>query len=119
MENEQVLKESIIAIASEMFRFQHVFEKAISKLDVLEQKKYLSQYTWFSKRVYKAVADAGLQLICLDGELYDPGMAITPLNIEDFDTEDVLFVAQTLEPIIMQDSKVIKSGTAILGRIEK
>lgn len=119
MENEQILRESIIAIASEMFRFQNVFHKAISKLDVLEQNKYLSQYAWFSKRVIKAVAAAGLQIISLDGELYDPGMAITPLNIEDFDTDDVLYVAQTLEPIIMQGSKVVKSGTAILGRIEK
>ena len=44
MENEQILRESIIAIASEMFRFQHVFEKAISKLGTLEQKKYLRVY---------------------------------------------------------------------------
>ena len=110
------LQNSLISIASELFRFQKVFEKAISKLDIDERNKYVSQYAWFSKKVYKALDEANLKLLNIEGQLYDPGMAV---NIDDFDADDQLYVLQTIEPIIMQDDKVFKTGTVILGRIEK
>ena len=113
------LQNSLISIASELFRFQKVFEKAISKLDIDERNKYVSQYAWFSKKVYKALDEANLKLLNIEGQLYDPGMAVTPLNIDDFDADDRWYVLQTIEPIIMQDDKVFKTGTVILGRIEK
>lgn len=120
METElQKLKENLIAIALEQYRFQRVFAKAISKLELEEQAKYTSQFAWFSKRVVKALDAAGLRIVDVDGQLYDPGMAVTPLNIEDFETKDILYVSQTVEPIIMQDNAVIKTGTVILGRAEK
>ena len=67
----------------------------------------------------KALDDSGLRIVDLDGQPYDPGMAVTPLNIEEFETDDVLYVAQTMEPIIMQNDVVVKTGTVLLGRIEK
>ena len=113
------LTDSIISIASETFRFQRVFAKAISKLDIEEQNKYSSQFAWFSKKVIKALDEAGLKIVNVDGQLYDPGMAVTPLNIEDFETDDILYVEQTMEPIIMQENAVVKTGTVILGRVQK
>lgn len=118
METNNLLN-SLISIASELFRFQGVFEKAISKLEMDEQNKYLSQYKWFSKKVYKALEDANLRLLSVEGQLYDPGMAVTPLNIDDFETDDQLYILQVIEPIILQNDTVIKTGTVILGRIEK
>ena len=113
------LKDNLVVIASELHRFKGVFSKAISKLDLDEQNKYSSQFQWFSKKVTKALDDAGIRVVILDGQLYDPGMALTPLNIEDFEAEDILYIAQTVEPIIMQDNAVIKTGTVILGRVDK
>lgn len=113
------LQASLVSIASEMFRFQHVFEKIVSRLEIDEQKKYLSQYAWFSKRVYQALDLAGLRLIDITGELYDPGMAVSALNLEDFDANDTLFVVQMMEPIIMCGTEIAKIGTVILGRIER
>ena len=113
------IQKNLVVIAIELHRFKSVFAKAISKLDVDEQNKYSSQFQWFSKKVTKALDDAGIRVVTLDGQLYDPGMAATPLNIEDFEAEDILYVAQTMEPIIMQDNAVIKTGTVILGRADK
>ena len=119
MENEySKLQQSLVSIASELFRFQHVFEKAVSKLAIDEQNKYMSQYAWFSKKVVKALTDANLKPLNLEGQLYDPGMAVTPLNIDDFEPDDPLYIMQMIEPIIMQDDIVLKTGTVILGRVE-
>ena len=63
--------------------------------------------------------DAGLLCIDVEGKIYDPGMAVTPLNIDDFEPDDDLFVEQMMEPIIMRDGKVQKTGTVLLGRFEK
>ena len=120
MNNElELMKSNLIVIATEFFRVQRVFNKAMSKLDVDEQTKYNSQFAWFSKKVAKALDDSGLRIIDIDGQLYDPGMAVTPLNIEEFETDDVLYIAQTMEPIIMRNDAVVKTGTVLLGRIEK
>lgn len=115
---EERLQASLIGIASELFRFTRVFEKAVSRLDYEERNRYYSQFSWFSKRVLKAMDEAGLKLINLEGQLYDPGMAVTPLNIEEFEEEDGLYVAQMLEPVVMKEGTLIKMGTALLGRIE-
>lgn len=110
------LRDNLILIASELTRFQRIFEKAVSKLNVEEQGKYLSQYTWFSKRVQKALSDSDLRIINFEGQAYDIGMAVTPLNLDDFEKNDALFVMQTIEPTIMQGDSVCRVGTVILGR---
>jgi hypothetical protein len=112
------LQKSLISIASELFRFQYVFEKAVSKLALDEQGKYMSQYGWFAKKVYRALDDVHLKLVNLEGQQYDSGMAVTPLNIDEFQESDQLYVAQMIEPIIMCDDAVMKMGTVILGRVE-
>ena len=117
MKDIEVLQNSIANISSELCRFKNVFEKAISKLDFEEQSKYMSQFAWFSKKVTKAVEDAGLRIVSLEGQAYDTGMAVTPLNIDDFEVEDELKIVQMIEPIIMQEDTVLKTGTVLLGRI--
>lgn len=111
------IKNSVIEIAVEHYRFKNTFIKAINKLDFEEQSKYMSQFAWFSKKVTKAVEDAGLRIVSLEGHAYDPGMAVTPLNIDDFEVEDELKIVQMIEPIIMQEDTVLKTGTVLLGRI--
>ena len=118
MDNNKQLTDSIASIASELFRFKSVFIKAISKLDLEEQNKYNSQFAWFSKKVLKALDNTGLRIVTVDGQMYDAGMAVTPLNIDEFEPNEELFVKQTIEPIIMKDNAVYKTGTVILGRID-
>lgn len=112
------LRDSLVSIASELFRFKRVFSKAISKLEIDEQNKYNSQFAWFSKKVTKALEESNLRVISVDGQTYDPGMAVTALNLDDFEPEDTLYVVQTMEPIVMENESIIKTGTVILGRKE-
>ena len=118
-EKNDLLIQSIVDIMSETYRFKRVFAKAVSKLEVEDQNKYASQFAWFTKRVDKAAENAGLSLVDLSGQEYDPGMAVTAMNIDDFEPEDELFIEQMMEPIIMRDGKVQKTGTVLLGRFEQ
>lgn len=118
MENNEKIMESVTDIASELFRFKRVFEKAIRKADLEERNKYMSQFGWFQKKVDKALENLDLKIVNVEKQPYDPGMAVTPLNLDDFSNEESLIVIQMVEPIIMKDEKLIKAGTVILGRAE-
>ena len=118
MEDYEALKNSLIGIAGELFRFEGVFERVLARLPIDEQQKYMSQYSWFSKKVIKALDLAGLKILNLQGKEYNPGMAVTPINLDDFDPEDHLYIQQMIEPIIMEQNTVIKTGTVILGRFD-
>ena len=68
-----------------------------SKLDPNDQKRYQTQMRWFEKKLEEFLAQFGWQIVDVEGHPFDPGMAATPLNIEDFDEEDSLMVDQMLE----------------------
>jgi len=112
------LRKSIIDMAVESWRFRRVFEKAMSKLNAGDSSKYVSQFAWFIKKVDAALENAGLRIVNVEGQYFDVGMAVTPLNMDDFDTHDRLFVEQMIEPIIMDAESVVKTGTVILGRAD-
>ena len=112
------MHDSLVTIAVESWRFAKVFERLLTKLDANEQNRYKSQFRWFNKKVEDALAQADLTLVNLEGHLFDLGMAATPLNIQEFNSTDILFVDQMIEPIIMGKLGLIKTGTIILRRAE-
>ena len=111
-------KDVIINMAIESWRFGRVFERVLTKLDAGEQGRYVGSFHWFMKKIEDSLAQFELRIVDVEGHPFDPGMAATPLNIEDFDAEDVLVVAQMLEPIIMGKDGLIKTGTVTLRKVE-
>src|SRR5574344_2745395 len=119
MQEEQkieALPSSIISMAVESWRFKRVFQKAMEKLDIIEREKYMGQYNWFLKKVNLALDEANLRIVNVEGQRFEIGMSVIPLNIEEFDSNENLIVEQMQEPIIMNDEKVMKLGSVILGR---
>ncbi len=118
-EDTEKLLESLSIIASESFRFRKTLNTVITRLSPEEQQKYAGQFSWYLKRVGRALEDSGYRTLDLEGEPYDPGMAVTPLNIDEFAPEDSLIIEQMIEPIVMQGGTVRRTGTVILGRVEE
>ena len=116
---KDTLQNVVIAMAIESWRFARLFDRMASKVDAGEQNRYRGQYRWFIKKIEEALEETGLKLVNIEGHPFDPGLAATPLNIEEFDTDDSLFVDQMLEPIIMGGDGVVKTGTVLLRKVEK
>jgi len=112
------LIQSVINMAVESWRFGRVFERMLMKLDAGEQSRYKSQFRWFIKKIEESLTEAGLRLVNVEGHPFDPGMAATPLNIEEFDASETLIVDQMLEPIIMGREGLVKTGTVTLRKVE-
>ena len=107
----------LVSIESELFRFEKTYNRLLTKLEPKDINKYLSQFNWFKKSVTKALQQSGLACVDLTNQEYDAGMALTPLNLEDFESDDKLYIQEMIQPIIMLDENVIQAGTAILGRL--
>jgi hypothetical protein len=117
-ESNEQMEQSLIDIAVESWRFSRLFGRVVSKLDAGESNRYLNQLRYFQKKVEESLDANGLKLVNIEGQPYDPGMAASALNLGDFDPEDVLFVDQMLEPIIMGPSGLRKQGTVMLRKVE-
>lgn len=111
------MQKVLISIATESWRFSRVFERLLTKLDAGEQNRYDGQLRWFIKKVHEALEQAGLRIENVEGNHFDPGMAATPLNIDEFSATDTLVVDQMLEPIIMGQEGLVKTGTIMLRKV--
>lgn len=108
------LRQPLIEIVIESWRLAKLFQRVLGKLEASESNRYVNQIRYFQKRVDDTLALTGMRLVSLEGLPYDPGMAVTPLNIADFGPEDALVVEQMMEPILMGQDGVVKSGTVLL-----
>ena len=111
-------KDAVISLAIESWRLAKVFERTITQLNVDKPRRYISQIEWFIKKAEESLEDVGLRIVNVEGHPYDPGMAATPVNIEDFDIDASLKVNLMVEPIIMEGSVLMKRGKVFLRRIE-
>ena len=115
----QNLQASLINIAVESWRFQRVFANAISKLDPIEQNKYFNQYLYFFNKVESSMQNADIRIVNVEGQKYDIGLPITPLNLDEFGENDILEIEQMIEPILMISGKLAHQGTVILRKTEQ
>jgi len=111
------LTKSLLDVAVESWRFGRLFDRLLLKLDAREQGRYLGQFRWFQRKLEDSLADTGMRIVNVEGQTFDPGMAATPLNIEDFGDNDELVVDQMLEPIIVGQDGVVRTGTVTLRKV--
>lgn len=114
---EIVAKASLIDLAVDAWKFSRLFNRVISKLDAGEQSRYANQMRFFLKRIESAAETAGARIVSIEGQSFEPGMAASPLNLEDFEEGDNLFVEQMLEPIVMGSDGVLRTGTMMLRKL--
>ena len=113
------VQQSLIDLSIESWRFAKLFGRLLDKLDAGDGSRYINQLHYFLKRIDETLDTSGLKFVDLEGEPYDPGVAVSALNVADFDPDDQLVVAQMVEPIVMNDSGLIRPGTVMLRKVEQ
>lgn len=108
------LKQPYLDLAIESWRFAKLFARVTTKMDLNEANRYSNQLRFFQKRLDDSLLVIDMKIVNLEGQLYDPGMAASPLNIADFGPDDKLMVDQMVEPLIMGPNGIVKSATVML-----
>lgn len=116
-ENVDVIVEFIV----EEYRFLKSYVSLMGKLMKDELPKYTSVYNFHINKINEIMEKKNLRIVDLVGKLYDDGLSVNPLNLEDFDKNDNLIIEQVLEPLIVSvtDGKIIKRGTVMLTRAKE
>jgi hypothetical protein len=102
----------------ESWRFIRVFEHAVSCLDAKEAARYGGAADAFRRKIEEALATMDMRAVGIEGTAFDPGIAATPLNIEDFEPGDELEVDAMAEPIIMNRGGLVRMGSVILRKVK-
>ena len=108
------LKQPYLELAIESWRFAKLFARVTTKMDLNEANRYSNQLRFFQKRLDDSLLAIDMKIVNLEGQLYDPGMAASPLNIADFGPDDKLMVDQMVEPLILGPDGIVKSATVML-----
>lgn len=106
-------------MAIESWRFARMVARLIAKLDAGDGARYVNQLRYFQKKIEEGLESGGLKLVNIEGQIFDPGMAASALNIGDFAADDQLVVEQMLEPIIMGADGIRKPGTVTLKKVSE
>ena len=115
----KILDTTLITFASELTKLDVLFHKLISKVDFEDQKKYLGQFSWFMKKAGELLTQSHISLVLPEqNSPFDTGLPVTALNIEDFSPTETLVIDRVIEPIVMKNNQVIKTGTVLLKRGE-
>ncbi len=112
--NEEKLRKSLIELAIENWKTTQVFHKLLLKADVQDQLRYNNKLNWFMKKTEDYLEATGLRVVNVEGEKYDTGMAVTAINLDEYENAPTLIVEKMLEPIIMGPNGVERTGTVIL-----
>ena len=115
---DKTASEAIVKLAAESWRFIRVFEHAVSGLDAHEAARYRDTADAFRKKIEEALGAMDMRVVCIEGTAFDPGIAATPLNIEDFGPGDELEVGAMVEPIIMNRDGLVRMGSVTLRKIK-
>ena len=108
--------EQLVALASESWRLAKQFQRAIDVSEASVAQRQSSQVRYFQKRMNDILGEAGLQLVDLEGQPFDAGAAVAPLNGSDFGPDEDLVIDQMLEPTIMDRNGVRRVGTCMLRK---
>jgi hypothetical protein len=110
---------ALLNLAIEGWRFGKLFARMLSRMEVTEANRYSNQLRYFLKQVDENLASAGMKLVSIEGQPFDPGIAASALNIADFGPDDHLVVEQMVEPIVMGPNGLIRPGTILLAKLDQ
>ncbi|MBQ7485872.1 MAG: hypothetical protein IJT77_00065 [Clostridia bacterium] len=116
-ENGAFASQAMVDFAAENWKLNQGLERAVLEMEPMAAERFLNQFEWYQRKVQAMLDEAGLSIVDLTGMEYSAGMAVSPLNLEDFPNRpDAVFrIAQMVDPIIMQNGQVRKTGTVMLS----
>lgn len=110
------MEENVIKIATDYWRLLALSAKIANNLEHTEKVKYSNQLRYFLKSIQNNLMECKLEIVNLEGQNFDTGMAATAINMDEFSPNDELIVEQMLEPLIMQNGVIKKQAVIKLAK---
>jgi hypothetical protein len=101
-------------LAVEHWKLLRGVSRMLSDLPADQQKRVEAQYRYASNRLKQLTEEVGLRLAEYEGAEFSPNLPVCVINADDFNENDGLMIAQTLEPTVLHNGMVIIMGKVLL-----
>lgn len=106
---------TIAELCVEYWKLMNVARKTTHQLSETDGRRLAAQVNFSQKQLERLTAALRLRLVELTGEDFHAGVSASADNGEDFDDDEALVVTRTLEPIVVCDMRVVRTGRVLVG----
>jgi hypothetical protein len=108
----------IAELTLECWRLLRVAQRLVRDQSSDRQAGALAQIRYVRTRVEAILGARGLRLVAYLDEPYSPNLPVTVANADEFQGNERLVIAETLEPTLLADGHVVAMGKVILKQGE-
>lgn len=107
-----------VKLALEAYKLASLTQTVLNQVDPTEAKKYSSRLAFILRNIQETLQESQLRIVPLEGVPFDEGLAISAVNLSEFDSRDDLIIDRVLEPLIMGSQGIVHSGIVSLRKKE-
>lgn len=108
--------DALALLASEWFKTARRLSRLTQEAAPARLERERAQLAYSQTRVEEALAKHGIRLITHEGSSFSTEIPAEPVNPEDFATEEGLMVAETIEPTVIFDGRILARGLVVLAK---
>jgi hypothetical protein len=103
-------------LATDYWKLMRAFDRARALVGSPHEARLDAQAKYAETRLASALDGASMRIVAYNGEIYSADLPVTAINADEFPNSDEagLRVASTLEPAVIQDMTVIRTGRVAL-----
>ena len=118
MSGRDPTEDAVVLLATEWWKSSRRLLRLAAEAAPGRMERERAQAAYAARRIATALAGLGIRLADHDGQKYGPGVPAEPVNPEDFATEEGLVVAETIEPTVLRDGRILMRGKVVLRNEE-
>ena len=109
-------RDAILLLATEWWKSHRRLLRLAAECAPERLERERAQTNYAGRRIGAALDALGIRLADHTGQAYSPALPAEPVNPEDFDTDEGLVVADTLEPTVLLEGRILRRGKVILKK---
>ena len=103
-------------LAVDYWKLLRAFERLVADVSPEQAAKVEAQWRFSSSRLHAVLNEQGLVAASFDGQPYEPNLPVTAINTVEVAGQERLVIEQTIEPAIIDNTKVLLMGKVVLKR---
>jgi hypothetical protein len=109
-------QQALAMLATEWFKAARRALKLAIEAAPHRYERERAQLSYSHGRIQETLTLHGLRVHEFDGQPYSPSLPAEALNPEDFENEEGLVVAETVEPTVLLEGRILMRGKVVLKR---
>ena len=107
-----VLTEDVVGrLAIEYWRLLRAFERSCGVGQGASNRE-AAQARYAASKLSSILGEIDMRLVIFDGERFEAGLPVSAINADEFEGEDDLVIAATIEPAV-----IVRGDVKIMGRV--